>query len=161
MTSRAQKVSTAVAVLLLTGCSSFFDRGNWQRLVSGPTELQEVSIKADADVNDGYPLALDIVFISDPGVLSAISGLRAAEWFAGKADFQRQHQKVLAVSSWEMVPKQQFRKISLPDESKAAVGVLLFADYTGPRTRSYRMLIQGKKKVVIRLRRNDFGLSPE
>lgn len=148
-----------VGALFMHGCSSFFSAANWGRLLSNQSALQELSIIAAEDVNDGYPVALDIVFVKEQPVYDALANLRATEWFAGKQDYLRQYQKKMAVMSWEVVPGQQFSKVILPDESHAAGWALVFADYPGAR--NFRSVIQYQRKVVIHLKQNDFELVQE
>lgn len=148
-----------VACLLMTGCSSLFKMESWKSLLIKVETLQNVSIIADRDVNGGYPVALDIVVVTDGIVLNLLTGLRAGEWFAARADFQRQYQGKLAVLSWELVPGQVFPSVKMPPESRTVVGVVVYADYFGER--SYRASVQDQKKILLRLRRDDFEVVPE
>lgn len=152
-------VMTAITCLLMAGCTSLFKAESWKNLFIGAETLQSVSILADRDVNGGYPLALDIVAVTDVTVLSTLASLRANEWFAAKVDFQRQHQGKLTVLSWELVPGQHFADVKMAPEARTVVGVMVYADYLGER--SYRASVQNQKKIVIRLRRDDFEVLPE
>jgi len=145
--------------LLVAGCSNLFKMESWKNLLVSAVTLQSVSILADRDVNGGYPLALDIVTVTDVTVLGSLAGLRASEWFAAKADFQRQHQGKLTVLSWELVPGQHFLDVKIAPEARTVVGVMVYADYLGER--SYRASVQNQKKIVLRLRRDDFDVVPE
>lgn len=122
-------------------------------------QLRLLSIMSSKDVNGGYPVALDLVVVTDQKVFDALSGLRATEWFAGKTDYARQHQKVLQVMSWEVVPKQEMMNISMPAFDSATVGILIFADYLGDR--SYRAIVKGQKNVAVLLKQDDFEVVPQ
>lgn len=151
-----QAVLAGAMVLLLAGCSSMLSTENWKKLLYSGDKLQQVSILAASDVNSGYPVALDLLLVTDQKVFDALSALRATEWFAGKADFIRQHQKKLFVQSWELVPGQNFADVPMPFEATGTVGTLVFADYPGER--SYRSVVQHQKSVLIRLGRDDFDV---
>ncbi len=150
---------TAAVGLLMAGCSNFLKVESWKNLFVSTETLQSVSIFADQDVNGGYPLALDIVAVTDATVLSTLAGLRANEWFAARADFQRQHQGKLTVLSWELVPGQKFSDVKMAPKASTVAGVIVYADYFGER--SYRASVKNQKKIVIRLRRDDFEVVPE
>lgn len=152
-------IMLVLTVVLLTGCSNLFKMENWKNLLGNAEALQSISILTDQDVNGGYPLALDVVAITDLTVLNSLAGLRAAEWFSGKTDFQRQHQGKLTVFSWELVPGQIFTNIKVAQEPRNVVGIVVYADYLGER--SYRASVQNQKKIVIRLQRDDFYVVSE
>lgn len=150
---------TAAMGFLVAGCSTIFKLEGLKGLLVREATLQSVSILAEKDVNGGYPLALDIVAVTDAAVLSTLAGMRANEWLAAKADIQRQHKGKLTVLSWELVPSQQFLDVKMPPAESSVVGVIVYADYFGER--SYRASVKNQKKVVIRLRRDDFEVTPE
>lgn len=152
-------VTTIASTFLFAGCASPFKVENWKALLFNAETLQNVSIIAGQEVNGGYPLALDIVTVTDSAAYTSLSALRAAEWFSGKVDLRRQYQGKLSVLSWELVPGQKFSDVRMPIEARTVVGVVVFADYIGEQ--SYRAFIQNQKRVVIRLGRDDFDVVPE
>ena len=125
-------------MLLLGACSSFnmsaFDLSGLKYFVGVSPELQTISLRAENDVNGGYPLAVDVLLISDKKVFEALSNLRATEWFSGRTDYLRQHQKNIFLTAWELVPGQRLENVSLLQPDDAVVGALVFADYPGERT---------------------------
>jgi hypothetical protein len=142
-----------LAALLVTsqGCSF---RGVKQALMI-ESRLQLLSLHSDEDVNQGYPVATDVVFVLESGLFDSLSRLKASEWFSGKTDLLRQHKKKIEVMSWELVPGQSFEDVAIPsDISGDAIGILIFADYLGDL--SYRASVPIQKRAVVRLHRIDF-----
>lgn len=156
------RLATLVACVMLLGGLSGCGVMSASKLGSyifPEQQLRLLSIMSSTDVNGGYPVALDLVVITDQKVFDALSVLRASEWFAGKTDYMRQHQKVLQVMSWEVVPKQEMTNISMPAFDGSTVGILVFADYLGDR--SYRAIVKDQKNVAILLKNNDFEVVPQ
>lgn len=154
------RIFNSVLVLsffFLSGCSSFLNVGHWFSNFRENKTLKTISLVSDTDANEGYPVALDVVFVSDKKVLDTLNQLRSAEWFSGKSDYIRNNPKLLTVLSWEIVPGQGFYNVDVSAPLLPAIGVFIFANFDGPR--SYRMLIQNEKSVSIRLRRNDYELA--
>ena len=144
-----------LCALLLVACSTVSNLG---QLLLPDVQLQTVTLEASKDVNGGYPVALDVLLLTDQKVYDALGNLRATEWFAGKADYLRQHQNKLFLTSWELVPGQRLEGVSLTVPPQAVIGTLIFADYLGDRT--YRASVVKKRAVVIQLNRDDFELLP-
>lgn len=116
---------------MVSGCGTF--AGVAQRIfrADGITSPKEVFISVGKDANQGYPVAVDVVVVGSQDVLSTISRLKAAEWFAGRKDFQRMHTGVLYVHSWEVVPGSDIRRTGLQKFDGVASGTLVFANYLG------------------------------
>ena len=114
--------------------------------------LSNISIYADNDSNDGYPVSVDFVFVLDSALMETMSKLKASEWFTSRENLQRQNKNKLNYMSWEVVPGQSFVDVPIPsDRNKNALGVLVFSDYIGEA--SYGSLIQAKRQAVVRLHR--------
>jgi hypothetical protein len=144
--------------IILSGCANTFELSGLARAITGASSVQSISLFADGDMNEGYPLAVDIVFVVEEKVLDSLSGLRSTEWFANKQDLMRHHQKGLMALSWELVPGQELPDILTPTEARSVRGVIIFANYLGNKT--YRMLIKNEKKILIYFRRHDYDLIP-
>jgi hypothetical protein len=85
-----------------------------------------VSVEAAANANSA--VAVDLVVVYDAKLIDQLLKLRAAEWFAQKEQFARDHPKQLAVHAWEWVPGQSVGDKSLTYES-GAKKIVLFANY--------------------------------
>ncbi|WP_286373931.1 hypothetical protein [Variovorax saccharolyticus] len=139
-------------VLTVLGCS-------WLPF-TGPKRLSEVSVFVTTDVNGGYPVALDLVFVRNQKLFDQLSNMRAAEWFANRDDLRRQQPGAISVRSWEVVPGQQARNLPVGDDSRGSIGTLVFVDYTAGEG-SYRASIKDRSSVRLILKKNDFEVVKE
>lgn len=117
-----------------------------------------LSITADVDANQGYPVAIDLLTVADKDAFATLSKLRAAEWFAGKRDYQRQYQKNIHVHSWEIVPGRWVDEKNLVRVEGEVVGALLFVDYIGDKT--FRATVTGFPQARLELKADDFSVYP-
>lgn len=115
----------------------------------GAPPLTAISLYATPTVNKGYPVAVDVIFVYDEAAWDALPKLRASEWFAARADMKLLYGKQLDVLSWELVPGQRVQKVELPERLRAALGTLIFADYTSPG--AYKAVIQKRSRVHVYL----------
>lgn len=97
-----------------------------------------IQIRATPDANNTSPTAVDMVFVYDAGVISALQGLTAADWFARRRQFMLDFPDGLAVMSWEVVPNTAPLIWEVPEEmlenqeGDDAVTAFIFADYLSP-----------------------------
>lgn len=154
---RPIRLVTVIAILFtMTACSTMIDYGkSW---MTGPPVLRKLEIQAAKDMNGGYPVAVDLVFIKSHDAHKKLALLRAQEWFTGKQDFIRQYPNQLTVLSWELVPGQALRSVALPEAHRAAAGAFIFADYSG--TQSFRAEV-ATTRAKLDLRSSDFELIPQ
>lgn len=160
MSSWLRKIQITVVLLgtfLLAACSSV-DLPNLGKYMWSDPQLQTISLRATKDVNAGYPIAVDVLLITDQKAYDTLSNLRSTEWFTGKVDYQRQYQKKISLMSWELVPGQKMDGVSLLSPSDTVVGALIFADYIGER--SYRAAVTKQKRVLVQLGKDDFQVLP-
>lgn len=143
-----------LAAGLLGACGTY---RTVSRMLVGSDPPEQLSIAADPEVNQGYPVAVDVVMVADKDIFATLSKLRAAEWFAGKRDYQRQYQKSIQVLSWEVVPGQSVVEKVRKELDGDLVGTLLFADYIGDKT--FRANVTGYTQVHLELKPDDFSVS--
>lgn len=106
-----------LAVLMAIGCSA----------LRRPLLLR-VHIAPRA--NQNRPLAVDLVAASDKRLGELLSKTPAAEWFAKRAQFERDYPRhgALEVQSWEWVPGQVVDELEIPLMSSPKA-IFLFARY--------------------------------
>ena len=107
-------------------------------------------------LNNGAPVAVDLVLVLDQKLLVMLGALRAAEWFNNRHDFLRQYPNQLQVTSWEIVPGQVIKPMTVADDQTKLVGVLIFADYPGQQT--FRANATGMSNVRVHLSKADFSI---
>lgn len=104
----------------------------WTDLVYN-NNLTDVKIESTADSNNNMPVAFDIVFVSDKELLKVLAELSAPQWFQNKAALHLKHSRQITLLSAEVVPLTLATKsLELPDNSRQAAGILLFANYLAP-----------------------------
>jgi type VI secretion system protein len=68
-----------------------------------------LTVQTDANANFGAPVPVDVVFANSPELDNQLMPLTAAEWFAKRAQLQRDYpeESILHVVSFEFIPGQQ------------------------------------------------------
>lgn len=133
----------------LTGCGIYGGAKGALTQMLGTPPLTAISLHATPTVNKGYPIAVDVVFVYDKLAWDALTKLRAGEWFVARTDMKLLYAKQLDVLSWELVPGQRVQRVPLPERLRAALGTVIFADYTG--TGAYRAVLQNRSRVQVYL----------
>lgn len=141
---------SAVIITTLMGCTLFSDFSER----TAKTQLGKVAFQSMPQLNNRTPVAVDLIQVLDPKVLSVLSALKSAEWFGSKKDFMRQYSQQMIVKSWELVPAQHIPLLDIPNAGNTWVGTLIFANYPGEHT--YRAEIKGMDEVLIILGDLDF-----
>jgi type VI secretion system protein len=150
-------VPSILAVQFLTGCSTM------SAVVKGLTPsgslppLNKISLSADKLLNNGAPVAVDLVLVFDKKPLAVLGALRASEWFNNRQDLLRQYPSHLKVTSWEIVPGQMIQPTNVSEDQGKLVAVLIFANYLGER--SFRADASSMQNIRVRLSKDDFSIS--
>jgi type VI secretion system protein len=133
----------------ISGCGIFDGaRGAFTKMLGKPP-VTAVSLVATPGVNNGYPVAVDVVFVYDQTAWDALPKLRACEWFSARTDMKLLYARQLDILSWELVPGQRLNRVTLPERLRSALGAVVFADYTG--TGAYRAVVQSRNRVQVNL----------
>jgi type VI secretion system protein len=93
------------------------------------TELTRISLMADVDSNSNMPVAIDLVFIYDELLNSALAGFSGPEWFHNKASITLRYQQDIKVHHIEVAPLTMIEALTLPEGFDDAVEVMMFANY--------------------------------
>jgi len=148
------KVICLVILIMVSSCSV----KDVKRQMSIEWRLKKISIVADKNLNQGLPVAVDLLFIDEPSVVDSLSKLKAIEWFLDRKDYIRKYKNQLKTISYEIVPGQVIKNIDIPYSISAdAVSIVIFADYFGEG--SYNSVIKNKSEIIINLGPNDFEWS--
>ncbi|CAO3403147.1 hypothetical protein [Azospirillum palustre] len=93
--------------------------------------LNTVSFTVAPAANDSTPVAIDVVSIRDKALVDQLTTLTAADWFAKREQYRRDHPSTLDIASWELVPGQKLDAQLLSDR-EAAWAILVYANYATP-----------------------------
>jgi hypothetical protein len=107
------------------------------------------------DANENYPVAMDLVTITDKKVIADIGKLTSKDWFERRTQVIRDTQGKVSVASWEWVPGQHSGPISVAIPPKTRVAYI-FAKYIN--NGGHRALVDVKAPVVVNLGPEDFSL---
>ena len=140
---------TLTLLCALTGCG--VSKGMAKRAarvakLSNGKLLLQVAISSNANQNS--PVAVDVLLIRDKAFLKAAQGMSASDWFAKKSQMQLQFPKAAEINSWEWIPGQAVRPVSIdvPVDAQAA---MMFANYASAGPHSAALPTQGKVTIVL------------
>jgi hypothetical protein len=126
---------------------------------SGESKLQ-VRVHISSHANNGNPVALDLVLVSDKKLLQELQKMTASEWFEKREQIMLDFPKEgdVEVSKWEWVPGQvvQVDKLRVRPEIKGGV---IFANYFKPG--AHRAVINPRKDILIKLQDDKIEVETE
>lgn len=150
-------VSVALASLVLCSCgviqSAQKTLASLGDMVMGTDRPQapswrSVTASADVRLNQDSPIALDLVFVSEPALVQALQSMPADKWFAGRRDLLGTFPDKLWVLSLELVPGQMLELPAEVLQAQRALSVLVFAHYPGPGEHRQRLLLQARGYLI-------------
>ncbi len=141
---RLLEFAALLSLSLPAGCSLL-------RTATGTRGHLTVAPQIEPLANNNTPIAVDIVTVDDKKTLAEVSKFNAQMWFAQKQDYRRMHPDLLQVVSREWVPGEPALPLRIAG-SKAAAGILLFANYATPGVHAAVLPTSGTVRI-------DFGLT--
>lgn len=131
-------------VLALSACSTLKDY-----VTPSGTKLdwESVTLSVAAGANRDYPLAIDVVLVSDEGLTQKLLAMTARDWFNARTGLRKTYPDVLSVDSFELVPGESLSVPAKRWTGRRVAAALVFADYlvAGPhlaRVESLRGRVQ-------------------
>lgn len=115
-----------LVMLALTACSTVKE---YVMPAGVKLDWESVSVSVDAGANRDYPLAIDVVLVSDEALAQRLLGMSARDWFSTRNGLRKTHSDVLSVDSLELAPGES---LSLPGKrwsGRRVAVALVFADY--------------------------------
>jgi type VI secretion system protein len=147
-----------LAVLLLAAGCHLFKVSSW---FGGSSKLEVASVSPR--MNHNSPVAVEVVFVYDQGVLDQLLAMDAKTWFAQREQIIRDHASQGALDSWkwEWVPGQSLQTIpAVPLEYKTGtLGGVIFASYSTPG--SHRQRIDPQLDILLTLGETDLTVKQE
>jgi len=140
--------AAALALVPLTGCSTLFGP-------SPPVKVETVGFRVSPQANQNSAVAVDLVLVKQQILVDTIGKLSAADWFARKAQFQRDFPDDIVVVSWELVPGQVILPANVRPDPKVW-GAFFFARYAGAG--EHRAAVGSDRSVIVTLDDDDLSI---
>jgi len=113
-------------VLAASGCGSV---KNFVMPAGVKLDWESVSLSVAAGANRDYPLAIDVVLISDESLAQKVTGMSAREWFGARDSLRKAFPGVLSVDSFELAPGESLKLADKRWSGRRVAVALVFADY--------------------------------
>lgn len=155
--TRRRRTLAGLMLVVLAGCGVV---GGNQPVF----QLTEVVLEATPDANRDFATAVDLVIVYDPAAAQRLQSVPASDWFAQRAQIERDFPDGIAITRWEVVPSTVIGPWEVPDRlleneaGDAATTAFVFADYLSPG--EHRARLESHYGLRIRLERDDFTLVP-
>ncbi len=158
----AQRTSSALlalcallAIALLPACSTV----NGLMFPPGvKLDWESVSVYVDPAANRDFPVAVDVVLVSDEALARRVSLMRSQDWFGARDALRKTHPEDIEFDSVELAPGES---ITLPGKrysGKRVFAAYAFADYFSAGDHRVR-LDTLKGRISMELGATDFSAS--
>jgi type VI secretion system protein len=121
---------------LLAGCGAMSAVTSMVSSVMEPKpaapDWKSLVITANNDANQNSPIAVDVVYIKDKAMVTALLATSSSKWFATRSDLLRSFGDSVEISSFELMPSQSIRLDAKALAGNFALAALVFADYPTP-----------------------------
>ena len=131
-----------LSIVMLSDCSL------WQPTV----KLKSVQLEVTENVNDNSPIAVDFVAVRDPELLKTLQSLTAGQWFSNKSQILLDY-PMLKIWPLELVPGSLLETEDIPLSGESAIGLLMFAGYSGEG--AHRLRLDQTRKLKLKFGDND------
>ena len=113
-----------------------------------------IAINSEPGTNHGRPIAVDLVFATDPSVSRALSALTARDYFGQREQLRVRFPKGLMMVSWELQAGQYVPNTGL-EPPCGVLGTLIFADYASAG--DHRISLHGARAGTLVLGADDMS----
>ena len=121
--------------------------------------LLKMKVEISPEANDGNPVAVDLVLVTDNELLKELMGISASEWFENRSQYVLEYpgEKGLRAGSWEWVPGQAVTLTPVRVKPEI-VGGVIFANYF--TSGAHRARINPRQDLLVKLGPKDFAAVP-
>ena len=118
-----------LVLLALTACSTVKDY-----VMPSGTKLdwESVTLSIAAGANRDYPIAIDVVLVSDEALAQRLLGMSARDWFSARSGLRKTYPDVLSVDSLELAPGESLTVPGKRWSGRRVAAAVVFADYLVP-----------------------------
>jgi len=146
-----------VAVFLVCSACQSSSGAVTSGLDSLVAEHLSVEVRATNDMNQGNPVAVDLVVVYDEALLQKLLGLSAKDWFDQREQFRQDFPNSFDIWAWEWVPGQRVPRQRVRLWARRSKGGVLFANYSLPGT--HRARVDLRKPVRLTLDDTTFSMT--
>lgn len=115
-----------LVLLSATGCSSMKD---WVMPQGVKLDWVSIVMSVAPGANRDYPLAIDLVIVSDETLAQRISNMTSREWFAARESLRKTYPETLEFDSLEIAPGESLTQPGKRWSGRRVAAALVFADY--------------------------------
>lgn len=108
------------------GCSSM---KTWVMPQGVKLDWESITLRVVAGANRDFPLAIDMVTVSDEALAQRLSSMSAREWFAARDSLRKANPETLAYESLEIAPGESVTQAGKRWSGQRVIAALVFADY--------------------------------
>lgn len=133
-----------ICALSLSGC------GLMPNLIPD-IQTEKIRISASPKVNQGFPVAVDIVLLNENLLVEVVKDLSGKEWFKKRDQFAIDHPKLAHVIRREVVEGENLPVVKLKYSQRTkAKGVFVFANFLADGTHRLRIDTIKEPKIVLK-----------
>jgi len=127
MRQRALLLMVLVSALLTaSGCSSI---KNFVTPAGVKLDWESVSLSVAAGANNDYPLAIDVVLVTDEALAQKLMGMTARDWFNARNGMRKAYPDAISIDSVELAPGESIKLSDKRWSGRRVAAALVFADY--------------------------------
>ncbi len=124
--SVARYLLLPMVLLCASGCSSMKD---WMMPQGVKLDWTSVAMSVAPGANRDFPLAIDLVFVSDETLAQRLTNMTSREWFAVRESLRKTYPETLEFESLEIAPGESLTQSGKRWSGRRVAAALVFADY--------------------------------
>ncbi|MCM0043389.1 MAG: hypothetical protein NBV65_02025 [Burkholderiaceae bacterium] len=125
--------------LLLASCSTVSSVNSFLFPPGVKPDWDSLSLYVDPAANRDFPMAVDIVLVSDEALAKRIAAMKAADWFAARDGLRKMPGGELDIVSVELPPGESLTLPGKRFSGRRVFAALAFADYFSGGEQSARL----------------------
>lgn len=150
-----RRILLLCAALLLAGCGAVNNVNSFLFPPGVKPDWDSLSLYIDPAANRDFPMAVDIVLVSDEALAKRIAAMKAADWFAARDGLRKMPGGELDVVSVELPPGESLTLPGKRFSGRRVFAAMVFADYFATGEHSARLeTLSGK--IAIEFGATDF-----
>ena len=92
-------------------------------------DWESVSLSVAAGANNDYPLAIDVVLVTDEALAQKLMGMTARDWFNARNGMRKAYPDAISIDSFELAPGESIKLSDKRWSGRRVAAALVFADY--------------------------------